>query len=411
MQTNQTLTAPIGTREITSIELGLNDKANIANRYITNTTTNKFSGDLTTSKTPNTHYTLDLIDIDENFDEGMEEATKQLYLQLRETYTNALQQSEQAETRMLSKLANIVKMLQPTLGDLAIIGTAKIIESGLISRATTQPMQMLNLLRDAICPIIVDSDTTNLKASPAINSDTGMPIWYQLSDESTEYYQYFDAYLRTVTSTTTRNMSALARELQVDSRKLQLISVIYHWKLRCKYFDQYQDQLKTLERKERINEMEETHRKTARKLFTEVAEQLLDRIEIANVKELTAAMELAVKMERVSNHILADKPHIDEYDTNSQREAASQPLNGTSGNNVVQVNIQQQPTIEQGKSTDGGQATNEILQILTKAGAFSTPADVVDIDPTVTSEEDNIATTDEDNIVKFPNVKGGEPHE
>jgi len=179
-----------------------------------------------------------------------------------------------------------------------------------------------------------------LDNTPVVN---GLPVWERLDCEPLDYYKIYKIYREqkyigtykkeqieddgvqteqnqnqetepVETVRHSRSFDNLEKSTGIKRKALYALSMVYHWQLRTNLYDRFREDLLEKERKRLISLMENKHRSAAEKIFGKCMKYLEDvtqdkvRMEKVSPKEMLSWMEMAVRMDRLSLGIPADKP-------------------------------------------------------------------------------------------------------
>lgn len=284
---------------------------------------------------------------------------------------NALQEWKPNELVSMNKLGDRVQQAQSSVPVNR--------EAGL-PNAYIDPTQLIELSASDD-PLEAATPISYMEGFPTAN---GLPIWERLENETIEYFEYFKAYRDNTYQSAdpkyptkkhykTRSISKLSSYLDIEPKALYALAKMYHWKLRVAAFDAFQEQELEMRRQQQIEEMENHHQQTAKRVFDKCVEFFEQHPEEMTAKSAIEGFKIAAQLHRLSLGLPADKPADD----------PNNPNNPNSRNNSPTINIMQQIGAGGHSSTDinGSPAHNKeedlsrlrkIASILQNSGALDT---------------------------------------
>ena len=178
----------------------------------------------------------------------------------------------------------------------------------------------------------------------------GLPFWERLENEPLEYYNIFkayreDTYIKALTEQAYEKSQALQKESEgrsvlnphsrraarslysvadrmgVDRVTLRTLSQLYHWHLRAKAYDQFNERQLSIIKDAELQHMHNTHLTAARKIFDKCMDFLdnPDNLKELNPKTALEWFQTAVELERLSLGLPKDKPPEDGQGGGSDR--------------------------------------------------------------------------------------------
>jgi hypothetical protein len=274
------------------------------------------------------------------------------------------------QVKIFTNLGNIIKEIEKeiesilnTNGQLSFYVDAQVILDYLTDITNrdddpnTIPQRVIN---SSLVPIDWIENT------PVVN---GLPIWERLDCEPLEYYRLYKLYRdqKTVGITTEndnvihqRSFDNLEKSTNIKRQALYALSMVYHWQIRVKLFDQFRENIIEKEKERLIKLMESRHSVAARDVFDKCMTYFknLDEGQMKTIspKAMLSWLEMAVKLDRLSLGIPADKPM-----TKDETERIGKIINITKTDNKT-LNIT-------ANSKDKDSYLQEMLDILEIAGA------------------------------------------
>jgi len=197
----------------------------------------------------------------------------------------------------------------------------------------------------------------------------GRPIWDRLNGENVVLYKAFARYR----DMDVRDISKLAEIEGIKVRTLDILSRIWHWKLRVKLFDMNEERIIELNRHRLVRSMQNTHQETASKLFKKSTDYLLANINDMDPKDVIALMDKAVKLERLSLGLSPDKV--------GEGEATPLSINVHSNTNLLGAGTPAQEIKKEITPENKNEITEEmakVLAVINQVGGLSNVIDIPD---------------------------------
>lgn len=267
--------------------------------------------------------------------------------------------------KTLKALGEVIKNLQDALPTVEVKGkelpTAYIDPDIILGYLTnrkedgSEPVIPDRIIQEATIPI------DWLDNVPVAN---GLPFWERIDCEPQDYYKLFKLYREQkdwkkenedpdsdeLKGLSHRSFEKLTERTGIKESALHSLNKVYHWQWRVKAFDLFTEDTVEIERQRIIKAMNTNHRQAARTVFETCMGYLRDinangwydlkgNLQVSP-KEMESWMELAVKLERLSVGLPADKP-INEEDkvkiskvvTNIKFQQDNKTINLNSGKN------------------------------------------------------------------------------
>jgi hypothetical protein len=134
--------------------------------------------------------------------------------------------------------------------------------------------------------------------------ENGSSFWNQLPHEPQKQYEMFTAYLDQAGEIGIRQLDLLAVHTDFRVEELSEFSREFFWSARARAYDLFITAAEAKKRQHRIRKMEDKHFVETDKMFTKLLQRFTgefdDWIEELNAKEAIEALELLVKIQRMS---------------------------------------------------------------------------------------------------------------
>lgn len=170
--------------------------------------------------------------------------------------------------------------------------------------------------------------------------NTGMPLWYQLEGETSIFYNMFETYRDLMKiNGTRRDYKTVANLFNVEISKIGRIAEIFHWDIRIKAFEHFQEITRIRIRKEEAFAMESRHAKATMEYIDIVMQRIknfsekdLDKISPKVAVEMLKELQ---EMERLSRGVNPKK--VSKLTSPNHKEESNEDKN--SGNVTInQIN-------------------------------------------------------------------------
>lgn len=216
-----------------------------------------------------------------------------------------------------------------------------------------------------------------------INADyallDGKPVWERFEGERVDFYNVFKLYrdskyqLLTTGEYVigTRSLANLATQLDIVPFTLNVLSKIYHWSLRCDYYDRFFEmELLRLKHKQ-VALMQNDQLHLAAELQDLAYSYLRDNIDSLQPKEVIDLLDKTSKLARISVGLPGDKPLDSKTGHASPTLAIYNTTTNNTADNIMQIN---QSAVERQyqENLKDPNTLLDVLNVLQKSGAMQT---------------------------------------
>lgn len=154
---------------------------------------------------------------------------------------------------------------------------------------------------------ILDGSLVEVDSTEGFPAVEGLPIWERLDGEPIPYYKVFKEYRDMVMLSGTRALARIAEKYDIPGKVLTTLSKVYHWQLRCKFFDSYNSSVAARQRQYKIEKLESSHSSAAAIMLEKGLAYLEAHPEQLNPKVALQMVEVGMKAGRLSLGLAGDK--------------------------------------------------------------------------------------------------------
>lgn len=228
---------------------------------------------------------------------------------------------------------------------------------------------------DSIPDDIVEQATLDVEYVEGFPTVDGLPIWERLDGELIEYYKLFKEYREMKTTSGARSIAKLSASSNVPGRALTQLAKVYHWQLRCRAFDHYEEYIRTVRRQLSIDKLETVHSKNADFLMEQAMTWLEKHPDQLNPKVAVQMIQLGMRAGRLALGLHPDRPGTGSEDGRG-------PTINIQQNNATDQGTINAPSINvQNATMDDMDHLQSVLHILSQSGAFNQTQDSPNEEP------------------------------
>lgn len=206
----------------------------------------------------------------------------------------------------------------------------------------------------------------------------GIGIWNQIEGEPIECYNLFKAYRNMKSIEETRSISKLSKQTNVSPSMLEMIRRIFNWSYRVDAYEEFRQYERDQLLEERRIEVQGRHAKAAEKLFNISMDYIEKNANLMTPISVLKALEIAVKLERLSIGMSSDKRESIYNPSGSSINFSVNNIQSSGQSGSVVIGGRDIATGSTGDLEQDQDSVAQILNIMDQIGIFNEKDNVIE---------------------------------